>query len=88
VPSGDKCGDGAVWSAADCAVFWAGINCFLIRRYDLASDSFRSWFLDGPLVAIALTTGPDHMLVALASKLIRWRPKTDRRQDFGFALPG
>lgn len=88
VPSGDKCGEGAVWSAADNAVYWTDINRFLIHRYDLASESLQSWFFDEPVVAIALTSDPDRMLVALASKLIRWWPKTDRRQDFGFSLPG
>ena len=88
VPSGDKCGEGAVWSAGENAVYWTDINRFLIHRYDLASTSLRSWFFDEPVVAISLTTQPDQMLVALASKLIRWWPTTDQRSDFGFALPG
>ena len=40
------------------------------------------------MVAISLTSRPDRMLVALASKLIFWWPATDRRSDFGFALLG
>lgn len=88
VPSGDKCGEGAVWSAAENAVYWTDINRFLIHRHDLATQSLRSWFFDEPVVAIALTSAPDRMLVALASKLIFWWPATDVRRDFGFALPG
>lgn len=88
VPSGDKCGEGAVWSAGENAVYWTDINRFLIHRHDLASTSLRSWFFDEPVVAISLTTQPDQMLVALASKLIFWWPATDQRSDFGFALPG
>ena len=88
VPSGDKCGEGAVWSADEGAVYWTDINRFLIHRYELAGNSLRSWFFDEPVVAIALTSRPDRMLVALASKLILWWPTTDRRSDFGFALPG
>ncbi len=88
VPSGDKCGEGAVWSAAENAVYWTDINRFLIHRYDLSSQSRRSWFFDEPVVAITLTSKPDQLLVALASKLINWWPATDRRHDFGFALPG
>jgi sugar lactone lactonase YvrE len=88
VPSGDKCGEGAVWSADENSVYWTDINRFLIHRYDLTSGCLRSWFFDEPVVAISLTSKPDQMLVALASKLIKWWPATDRRRDFGFALPG
>jgi sugar lactone lactonase YvrE len=88
VPAGDKCGEGAIWSADENAVYWADINRFLIHRFDLASRSLQSWFFDEPVVALSLTTAPGQMLVALASKLIFWWPATDRRADFGFALPG
>ena len=67
VPSGDKCGEGAVWSAGENAVYWTDINRFLIHRYDLASTSLRSWFFDEPVVAISLTTNPDQMLVLARS---------------------
>ncbi len=88
VPSGDRCGEGAVWSEAENAVYWTDINRFLIHRYDLAGNSLRSWFFDEPVVAISLTSHPDRLLVALASKLISWWPAADSRCDFGFALPG
>jgi sugar lactone lactonase YvrE len=88
VPAGDRCGEGAVWSAGENTVYWTDINRFLIHRYDMASASLRSWFFDEPVVAISLTARPDQMLVSLASKLIRWWPATDQRADFGFALPG
>ncbi len=26
VPSGDRCGEGAVWSAGESAVYWSDIN--------------------------------------------------------------
>ncbi|MEO6300325.1 MAG: SMP-30/gluconolactonase/LRE family protein [Paracoccaceae bacterium] len=88
VPAGDKCGEGAVWSAGENAVYWTDINRFLIHRYDLSHASLKSWFFDEPVVAISLTSKSDQMLVALASKLINWWPGTDHRSDFGFALPG
>ena len=88
VPAGDKCGEGAVWSDDESAVYWTDINRFLIHRFDLANTSTRSWFFDEPVVAISLTSASGQMLVALASKLINWWPATDRRSDFGFALPG
>ena len=87
-PAGDRCGEGAVWSAEEGAVYWTDINRFLIHRYDVAGNALRSWFFDEPVVALALTTHPDRTLVALASKLILWWPDTDLRSDFGFALPG
>jgi sugar lactone lactonase YvrE len=88
VPAGDRCGEGAVWSAEEGAVYWVDINRFLTHRYDLASASLKSWFFDEPVVAISLTTEAGHMLVALASKLIHWWPATDARSDVGFSLPG
>ncbi len=88
VPSGDKCGEGAVWSAPEMALYWTDINRFLIHRYDVAHKSTKSWFFDEPVVATSLTSEPGRMLVALASKLINWWPASDRRSDFGFALPG
>ena len=88
VPAGDKCGEGAVWVAAENSVYWTDINRFLIHRYDMARAALKSWFFDEPVVALSLTSRPDQMLVALGSKLIRWWPETDRRADFGFDLPG
>jgi sugar lactone lactonase YvrE len=88
VPAGDKCGEGAIWSSDEGAVYWTDINRFLIHRYDLASGTLKSWFFDEPVVALSLTTNADQILVALASKLIFWWPETDRRTDFGFNLPG
>ncbi len=87
VPSGDKCGEGAVWAATEGALYWTDINRFLIHRYDTNTQSRHSWFFDEPVVAISLTTDPNRMLVALGSKLVFWWPKTDERRDFGFDLP-
>lgn len=88
VPTGDKCGEGAMWSANENAVYWTDINRFLIHRFDLVAQTLTSWFFDEPVVALSLTTQPGQILVALASRLIFWWPHTDRRADFGFALPG
>jgi sugar lactone lactonase YvrE len=88
VPAGDKCGEGAIWSADENAVYWTDINRFLIHRYDLATGTMKSWFFDEPVVALSLTTNAGQILVALGSKLIFWWPETDRRADFGFSLSG
>ncbi|MDR3495393.1 MAG: SMP-30/gluconolactonase/LRE family protein [Ancalomicrobiaceae bacterium] len=87
-PVGDRCGEGAVWSAAEKAVYWTDINRFLVHRYDEASASVRSWLFGEPVVGLSLTTDPARMAVLLASRLIWWWPATDRRQDHGFRLPG
>lgn len=87
-PTGDKCGEGAVWSAPEAAVYWTDINRFLIHRYDEASGAVRSWLFDEPVVGLSLTDDAGRMLVILASRLIWWWPGTDQRQDHGFTLPG
>ena len=87
-PTGDICGEGAVWDPVSEAVYWCDINRFLLHRYDLASRSTRSWQFGEPVVALSLTTDPDRLLIALGSKLIWWWPETDRRVDQGFHTPG
>lgn len=88
VPAGDRCGEGAVWSADEQALYWTDINRFLIHRHDPAAGTTRSWLFDEPVVALALTTRPGLLLVALGSRLIFWDAATDTRQDQGFHLPG
>lgn len=87
-PVGDRCGEGAVWSANEAALFWADITRFLVHRYDEKSRAVQSWMFDEPVVALSLTRTPGCLLVALGSKLIYWWPATDRREDHGFSLPG
>lgn len=88
VPAGDVCGEAAMWSAREEAVYWSDINRFLIHRYDSQHGSTRTWHFDEPVVALSLTSEPGRLLVGLGSKLIWWWPATDRRQDQGFVLPG
>lgn len=87
VPAGDRTGEGVTWHAAERAVYWTDINRFLIHRYDEATSAVRSWHFDEPVVALALTTEPGRLLVALGSRLVWWWPATDRRADHGFILP-
>jgi sugar lactone lactonase YvrE len=87
-PTGDRCGEGAVWSAAERAVWWTDINRFLVHRFNEDTSSIRSWLFNEPAVGLSLTTEPGRMLVILASKLIWWWPATDRRLDHGFRLEG
>ncbi len=87
-PTGDRCGEGLVWSADEAAVYWTDINRFLIHRLDTASDAVHSWMFEEPVVALALTTRRGTMLVALGSRLLLWQPESNSRHEHGFALPG
>ena len=82
VPSGDWTGEGALWHAAENALYWVDINRFLIHRYDPAARSVRTWFFAEPPTAIGLTDRSDTLIVALASRLILWQPGNDARADF------
>ena len=42
-PTGDVCGEGAVWHVAHDAVYWTDINRFLIHRLNLADSTVRTW---------------------------------------------
>jgi len=84
-PVGDKCGEAATWSPKEQALYWCDVNRFLIHRLD-AEERVASWFFDEPVAALSLTEDPDWLLVALASRLILWRPGDDSRRDHGFRL--
>jgi sugar lactone lactonase YvrE len=87
-PTGDVCGEGAVWHAAEKAVYWTDINRFLIHRYEAASGNVKTWFFDEPVTAMILTSVPATLVVVLGSGLILWEPASDTRRKYGFALPG
>ena len=86
-PVGDITGEGAVWSAAEACIYWTDINRFLVHRMD-AAGAVLSWHFDEPATALALTDRPGTLLVALASRLVLWRPADDGREAIGPALPG
>jgi len=87
-PTGDACGEGAVWHAAERAVYWTDINRFLIHRYDTANQNVRTWFFDEPVTAMTLTDRPDLLTVVLGSSVIFWEPAIDRRHEPIFRLAG
>jgi sugar lactone lactonase YvrE len=88
VPTGDRCGEAALWSAEERAVYWTDVLRFLVHRYDTDSGSVRSWLFDEPVVALSLTTRANTLLVGLGSRLILWDPATDARRDHCFVLDG
>lgn len=87
-PTGDVCGEGAVWHAAHNAVYWTDINRFLIHRFAEADQSVRSWFFDEPVTAMALTDRPETLLVVMGSRVILWEPASDTRHEPLFCLEG
>src|SRR2546422_10278573 len=87
-PSGDVCGEGAVWHAAPKAVYWTDINRFLIHRFTPADQCVRTWFFDEPVTALTLTDRDEVLTVVLGSRLILWEPATDMRHDHAFHLEG
>lgn len=87
-PTGDVCGEGAVWHAADRAVYWTDINRFLVHRFTPADHSVRSWFFDEPVTALTLTNRPEVLAVVLGSRVILWEPATDVRHNPVFHLDG
>ena len=87
-PTGDVCGEGAVWHAAHEAVYWTDINRFLIHRFTPANQCVRTWFFDEPVTALTLADRADVLVVILASRVILWEPATDVRHDPLFLLDG
>ncbi len=84
---GDRCGEGAVWCAEESAVYWVDINRFLVHRLSWPDCALMTWLFEEPPTALALSTEPGRLLVALASRLTWWWPAQDRRLDHGFHLP-
>jgi len=87
-PTGDVCGEGAVWHALHKAVYWTDINRFLVHRYTPADQCVRSWFFDEPVTALTLTDRPEVLAVVLGSRVILWEPQADARRDPLFHLDG
>jgi sugar lactone lactonase YvrE len=87
-PTGDVCGEGAVWHAAHHAIYWTDINRFLIHRLNLADSAVRTWLFHEPVTALALTDRDEVLVVVLGSRVILWEPATDARHDPLFLLDG
>jgi sugar lactone lactonase YvrE len=87
-PTGDICGEGAVWHAACSAVYWTDINRFLIHRFTLADQCVRTWFFDEPVTALTLTNHDDVLVAVLGSGVILWEPASDLRHNSIFHLEG
>lgn len=87
-PTGDTCGEGAVWHAEHDAVYWCDINRFLIHRFTIADQCVRTWLFDEPVTALTLTNQPGVLIAVLGSSVILWEPATDTRHRPLFRLEG
>ncbi len=87
-PTGDVCGEGPVWHPEEQALYWTDINRFLIHRFDPKDGSVKSWFFDEPVTTLVLTDRDNTLAVALGSRVILWEPRSDKRSEHGFRLPG
>jgi sugar lactone lactonase YvrE len=87
-PTGDVCGEGAVWHAIHEAVYWTDINRFLLHRFTPGDQCVRTWFFDEPVTALTLTDRPEVLCVILGSCVILWEPATDVRHRPVFHLEG
>jgi sugar lactone lactonase YvrE len=87
-PTGDVCGEGAVWHPSQEVVYWTDINRFLVHRFKPADRTVRTWFFDEPVTALTLTDRPQVLAVVLGSCVILWEPDTDTRRDPLFLLDG
>src|ERR1700759_2453178 len=87
-PTGDWCGEGAVWHAAEKSLYWTDINRFLIHRFDSVDRSVKTWYFDEPVTSMILSDRDATLVAALASRVIFWKPAPDERRDQGYHLPG
>lgn len=87
-PVGDQCGEAATWVAEQRMLYWTDVNRFLVHRLQPEDRSVRTWQFDEPCVALFPTTEHGILFLALGSRIIRWCPETDEREDLEFRLEG
>lgn len=85
-PVGDRCGEGAVWHAAESALYWVDIQRFLIHRFDEATQSVRTWLFDEPVTALTLTDRDDTLMAVFGSRAQLWRPASNALGKVFFRL--
>jgi sugar lactone lactonase YvrE len=86
VPAANWCGESPVWNSAEHSLYWVDINRRLVHRFMPENENLRTWQFEEPVTALALTSEEDVFLVALASRLVFWKPDTHSCTDAGFRL--
>jgi sugar lactone lactonase YvrE len=87
VDSKNLVGESPLWHPDEGSIYWTDVNGFTIHRYILKSRETKTWRFAEPVCTLSLTTDPDRLLVALASRLILWRPSSDERAAFASPEP-
>jgi sugar lactone lactonase YvrE len=64
------------------------INRCLVHRLTPGNESVRAGFFQKPVTALTLTASEETLAVALASKVILWKPEIHLCTDIGFRLEG
>lgn len=75
-PSGDICGEGAVWHPQRSALYWVDINRFLLHELVAELKTTRTWFFEEPVTSVNLTEDPEKLLLVFASRIGFWSPQT------------
>lgn len=71
-PSGDICGEGAVWDPGDEVLYWADINRYLLHRYSLHRHTAETWCFNEPVVSVNRTSESGTLLLVLAERIVLW----------------
>src|SRR5579863_4346343 len=87
VPTGDICGEGAVWHSEQRALYWTDINRFLVHRFEPHSQTTQTWFFEEPVTSVNLATDPEILLLVFASRVGLWSPRAHPHIQSIFRLP-
>jgi sugar lactone lactonase YvrE len=75
-------GESPVWDAARERLYWTDINGMRVCCMDVQSGRVEQWGFDGTVSALALTTTPGRLLVAVGLQLLLWDVESDERVLF------
>jgi sugar lactone lactonase YvrE len=75
-------GECPVWDAARERLYWADINGMRVYCMEVQSGRIVQWKFDATVSALALTTTPGRLLVAVGLQLLLWDVESDERVLF------
>jgi len=72
VASRDAVGESPLWHPEERCLYWVDINGFRLNRFHKETNELQTWRFEEPVTALALTTKPECLLVALGGRLMVW----------------
>jgi sugar lactone lactonase YvrE len=75
-------GECPVWDAATQRLYWTDINGMRVYRLNIHSGNIEHWQFAATVSALALTTAPGWLLVAVGLQLLLWNVESDERLFF------